>query len=132
MPSDELSNTRQANSDESAELNYRKITKASIKYDSPIFLRLGKDKSLEFRREGDDYFLLEPSIAVAGKLDTCDGAVPLLNGAHLVVGRQEISTECLHLPESISRQHLLIKREFDMIYLFDLHSKNYTFLSHTP
>jgi len=109
---------------------YKKITKASVRYsDSPICLRVGGDMELEIRKEGDDYYLVEPDKAGTGSLSDCRGAIPLLNGAHVVIGRQEISSECLDLPDSISRQHLLIKREFDMIYLFDLHSKNGSFLA---
>jgi hypothetical protein len=110
--------------------DYKKITKASVRcQESPILLRIGGDKELEIRKEGDDYYLVEPEKADEGSLKDCRGAIPLLNGAHVVIGRQEISSECLDLPDSISRQHLLIKREFHMIYLFDLHSKNGTFLA---
>lgn len=108
---------------------YNRISKAAIKYVAPVRLRLGSDKELEIRKEGDDYYLVEPDNAVKDKLCDCDGAVPLLNGAHLVIGRQEISAECLNLPDSISRQHMLIKREFDTFYIFDLHSKNGSFVA---
>lgn len=109
---------------------YKRITKASVRYqDSPLYLRIGGDKELEIRKEGDDYYLVEPERVEDGNIKDCQGALPLLNGAHVVIGRQEISSECLDLPDSISRQHLLIKREFDMLYLFDLHSKNGSFLA---
>jgi len=114
----------------SEDRDYRKITKASVRVqDQPVYLRIGGDKELEIRKEGDDYYLVEPEQAGEGKLKDCQGTLPLLNGAHVVIGRQELSSECLDLPDSISRQHLLIKREFDMIYLFDLHSKNGSFLA---
>jgi hypothetical protein len=109
---------------------YKKITKASVRYQgSPILMRIGGDMELEIRKEGDDFYIVEPEKAESGSLKDCNGAIPLLNGAHVVIGRQELSSECLDLPDSISRQHLLIKREFDMIYLFDLHSKNGSFLA---
>ena len=109
---------------------YKKITKATIRYkDSPVHLRIGGDKELEIRKEGDDYYLLEPEKALSASLSDCKGAIPLLNGANVVIGRQELSSECLDLPDSISRQHLLVKREFDTIYLFDLHSKNGSYLA---
>lgn len=107
---------------------YKKISKASVKYVAPVRIRLGADKELLIQKEGDDYYLLELLRADEKPLGKCDGAIPLLNGANVVIGRQELSVECLNLPDSISRQHLLIKREFDTFYLFDLHSKNGTYL----
>ena len=109
--------------------SFKRITRASVKYvDSPVRLRIGTDMVLEVWKEGENYYLVEPGRAKAGKLEDCAGSMPLLNGASVVIGRQEISSECLDLTDSISRHHMLIKREFDMIYLFDLHSKNGTFL----
>lgn len=84
---------------------------------------------LQIRKDGDDYYLVEPDKAGKGNLSDCKGAIPLLNGANVVIGRQELSSECLDLPDSISRQHLLVKREFDTFYLFDLHSKNGSYLA---
>ena len=110
--------------------SFKRITRASVKHDgSPVRLRIGTDKVLEVWKEGNDYYLVEPERATPGKLRDCEGALPLLNGASVVIGRQELSADCLDLPESISRHHLLIKREFDMVYLFDLHSKNGTYLA---
>ena len=111
-----------------ADMKFKKITKASIKYEGPIYLRVGTDLVLEIRKEGDDYYLLDPAKVGGGKINDCESSLPLLNGAHVVIGRQEMSSECLDLPDSTSRQHMLIKREFDMIYLFDLHSKNGSYL----
>jgi hypothetical protein len=108
---------------------FKKITKAAIKYTAPITIRLGPDKILEIHKIKKEFYIIEPERADLNNIDECEGSMPLMDGAVVIIGRKEITVQCFNMPDSLSRHHLLIKLEGQTIYLFDLHSRNSTYLS---
>lgn len=106
----------------------KRVMRKAITYERPIKVQLGAEKTFVIWKDKEDYYLIEPERANTEDLAGSDGTLPIYDGATVVVGRKELTSECFNLPKNISRYHLMIKREQDTFFLFDLHSENGTFI----